>query len=368
MKTAIIGCGKIADSHASIITTIPNCTIVGVCDSEELMAKQMQERYGVRHCFTDQIRLLKETHPDVVHITTPPSSHFAIAKICLEAGSHIYVEKPFTLSAKEAEELLFLAERKGCKVTVGTNIQYSLVALRVRELVKKGYLGGNPVHMESLFCYELSDGFARAFLGDKKHWVRALPGKLFHNLISHGIARIAEYMDGDDASVTATAFTSDAIRQLGGEDIPDELRVIITDRKGTTAYFTFTTQIGPSLHRFMLYGPKRSLFTDDDHQFVTKIVEKGYKSYLNYFMPPLAAIRQDLMNSLQNLKDFAGRRLNMDAGKRDLVLAFYRSITECSPPPIPYREILLTARIMDSIFSQVNRERSPDRIDKGKGD
>ena len=48
--------------------------------------------------------------------------------------------------------------------------------------------------MESYYCYDLSEpGYATALLGDQQHWVRRLPGKLLHNIISHGVARIAEF-------------------------------------------------------------------------------------------------------------------------------------------------------------------------------
>ena len=60
--------------------------------------------------------------------------------------------------------------------------------------------------MESYYCYEIGEsGYAGALLGDKEHWVRRLPGKLLQNIISHGIARIAEYLISDSPEVIATA-------------------------------------------------------------------------------------------------------------------------------------------------------------------
>jgi predicted dehydrogenase len=97
LRVAIVGCGKIADSHADQIRRIPGCEIVGVCDREPLMAKQLYERFPIKKYFSDLGQLLAEARPDVVHITTPPESHFGIAKLCLESGCHVYVEKPFTL-------------------------------------------------------------------------------------------------------------------------------------------------------------------------------------------------------------------------------------------------------------------------------
>ena len=64
----------------------------------------------------------------------------------------------------------------------------------MRKLVKSGYLGRAPVHMESYYCYELGDiRLCGALLGDKQHWVRRFPGKLLHNIISHGIAELRSF-------------------------------------------------------------------------------------------------------------------------------------------------------------------------------
>src|SRR5436190_1781473 len=125
LKVAIVGCGKIADAHASQIQRIEECEIVGVCDREPLMAKQLYE-------------------------------------------------------------------------------QFSHVARRMKAVVGSGYLGGVAVHMESYHGYDLGDpGYARALLADKQHWVRRLPGRLLQNLISHGIARIAEFLTSDTPQVIA---------------------------------------------------------------------------------------------------------------------------------------------------------------------
>ena len=94
IKVGIIGCGKIADMHANAIQKIPHAQIVGVCDTEELMAKQMHERFNVSRYFSDVQQLVREAQPDVIHITTPPQSHYALGRICLEAGCHVYIEKP----------------------------------------------------------------------------------------------------------------------------------------------------------------------------------------------------------------------------------------------------------------------------------
>jgi predicted dehydrogenase len=364
LKVAIVGCGKIADAHASQIQRIDNCEIVGVCDREPLMARQLFERFPIKHHFSDLTELLRVSRPDVVHITTPPQSHFDIAKLCLESGCHVYVEKPFTLYEEEAHKLIALATQRGLKITAGHDDQFSHVARRMRTLVGEGYLGGAPVHMESIFCYDLSDPeYARALLSDKQHWVRRLPGKLLHNIISHGIARIAEFFPGDSPMVIAHGFASPLLKKMGEGEILDELRVIISEEGGTTAYFTFSSQMRPSLHEFRLFGPRNGLVVDQDQESLIKLRGERSKSYAEKFVPQVLFASQFLGNLTTNMRTFMKNDFHMKSGMKGLIEALYTSIEQKTSAPIPYREILLTARIMERIFDQLSVGNSIDRCE-----
>ena len=358
LKVAIVGCGKIADSHASQIRRIRGCEIVGVCDREPLMAQQLCKRFPIKQHFSDLMELLSGARPDVVHITTPPQSHFGIAKTCLEWGCHVYVEKPFTVWEEEARTLIELANEKGLKITAGHDDQFSQVTRRMRALIQSGYLGGSPVHMESHYCYEIArSGYAGALLGDKQHWVRRLPGMLLQNIISHGIARIAEFLTGESPEVIAHGFTSPLLRSIGETEIIDELRVIINDEDRTTAYFTFSSQMRPSLHEFRIYGPKNGLLLDQDEETLIKLRGQMYKSYAEKFVPPVITAGQHLRNLTTNLRTFLANDFQMKSGMKYLIESFYGSIAEGTPPPIPYREILLTSRLMHLIFSELGGQR-----------
>ena len=358
LKVAIVGCGKIADAHASQIQRIAGCEIVGVCDTEPLMAKQLYERFRVKRYAADLSELLSDARPDVVHITTPAETHFDIAKFCLEQGCHIYVEKPVTLTAKEAQILIALADQRGLTLTAGHDDQFSHVARRMRALVQSGYLGGTPVHMESSFCYDLTDpAYARALLSDKQHWVRRLPGKLLQNIISHGIARIAEFLTTDTPQVIAHGFVSPLLKQMGETEIVDELRVVICEEERTTAYFTFSSQMRPSLHEFRIYGPQNGLILDQDQETLIKLRGGRFKSYAEKFIPPVIFASQFLRNLTTNARLFTARDFHMKSGMKYLIESFYRSIVKGAPPPIPYRQILLTAKIMDRIFDQLSAKR-----------
>lgn len=363
LKAAIVGCGKIADAHASQILRIKGCEIVAVCDREPLMARQLADRFPIRERFSDITEMLATARPDVVHITTPPEGHYELARLCLEHGANVYVEKPFTVYGEQAQKLIDLAEEKRLKVTAGHNDQFGPAARRMRELVQTGYLGERPVHIESYYSYDLGDAaYARALLGDKRHWVRRLPGKLLQNIISHGIARIAEFLTTERPHVIAYGFVSPVLKSINETEIIDELRVIISEAERTTAYFTFSSQMKPAIHELRVYGSKNGLILDNDHDILIKLRGSKYKSFADKFIPPAQFAKQHLANLLANAKLFLSSDFHMDSGMKCLIEAFYRSIREGAPLPISYREILLTARIMDAIFEQLDAEQTKGRM------
>jgi predicted dehydrogenase len=359
LRVAIVGCGKIADQHVEAIHRISGCSIVALCDLEPLMAKQLGERFGISQCFSDLQEMLEASSPDVVHITTPPQSHYSVARESLDRGANVYIEKPFTVTAGEAEALIQLANRRSLSVTAGHNLQFTPEMLEMQRLVEEGFLGGKPVHLESYFSYDLGDTtYAKGLLADQNHWVRKLPGMLLHNIISHGVARLAEFLDDDLIDIIAVADQSPRLKSQGGEQILDELRLLVRDKKGTTGSFCFSTQL-KGLNQLRLYGPAGSLIVDHISGTVTRSKHQSDKSYLTYFLPPLRAAREHLRNARTNVTNFVRQRLHQDFGMKELIERFHNSIRYNTTPPIPYREIILTARIMDEVFAQIY----PDRTD-----
>lgn len=223
----------------------------------------------------------------------------------------------------------------------------------MRGLIAQGIFAGPPVHLESHWGYDLGDTvFVGAFVGSKDHWVRRLPGQLFHNLISHGIARLTEFLD-DEVMVSAHAFQSEEMSRLGGAEVMDELRVVIQDGRGTTAFFCFSTQIKPGLNELRLCGQSGSLTVNLKSGSLVLGDTRSYKSYLTYFVPPFLQSWANLRNGCGNLWAFLMQRLHQDFGMKDLIELFHERVRKGGAPPIPYRELLLTARIMDEVFRQM---------------
>src|SRR5207253_8403347 len=106
-------------------------------------------------------------------------------------------------------------------------------------------------------------------------------------------------------------------------------------------------------------GPANSMVADIITGSLVRSKGRAYKSYLTYFIPPLQQAGEHLRNGARNLANFVRQRLHQDFGMKELIERFYRSVREGAPLPIPYREIILTARIMDEIFAQIYAGKEP---------
>jgi predicted dehydrogenase len=238
-------------------------------------------------------------------------------------------------------------------VTAGHNYQFTLEMIEMRRLVGEGFLGGPPVHLESYWSYDLGDiSYVGPMVSNPDHWVRRLPGQLFHNLISHGLAKVAEFLNDDLTQVVATAHQSSQLRQLHAKEVLDELRVLIRDKSGKTAFFCFSTQI-KGINQLRVFGPSGSITADIITGTGVRRTSRAYKSYLTYLIPPMNDAKEYLGNATTSASNFIRKRLYQDFGMKELIERFYRSILGEIAVPIPYREILLVARLMDRIFEQV---------------
>jgi predicted dehydrogenase len=196
-------------------------------------------------------------------------------------------------------------------------------------------------------------------LGNPDHWVRKLPGQLLHNIISHGIGRLAEFLDDEIDEITVSAHQSVHLRVLDDPGVIDELRAFIRDRRGTTAMFCFSTQIKPGLNQFRICGPVNSIKVDLTSGTLVKNEGRSYKSYLTFLVPPINSARAHFANARQNAVSILRRRMHQDSGMKELIEQFHSSVQQGGPPPIAYRDIVLTARIMDSIFDRMRHKSSP---------
>jgi len=116
IKCAVIGTGYLGKFHAEKYASLPDCELVAVVDINEAAAKAVAEKHGAR-ALTDYQSLLGEV--DAVTIVVPTTLHHMVSKDFLNAGAHVLVEKPITVTVAEADELIAIAKAKNLILQVG---------------------------------------------------------------------------------------------------------------------------------------------------------------------------------------------------------------------------------------------------------
>ncbi|MGH9474311.1 MAG: hypothetical protein ACRD1M_16400 [Terriglobales bacterium] len=181
-------------------------------------------------------------------------------------------------------------------------------------------------------------------------------GGLPHNIISHPVAAVAEFLPSQGPEAGALGFADTEPRAAEENGLADELRVIVAGG-GTTAYLTFSSQMRPSLHVFRIFGPKNGIVVDQDQQTVVRLRGARRKSCLEKFVSPAATGRQHMAGAAANVGRFLRGDLHMSGDTQFLVRSLYEAVAQRRPAPVSEREILLTARVMDEIFAQLAARR-----------
>ncbi len=352
LRIALVGCGKVADQHVGEIQKLNNACVFAVCDREPLMAEQLAVRYGIAKYYSDFDRMLEETKPDVVHVTTPPQSHILLATRALDFGCHVLVEKPLALDRAAAEHLINHVVRSGRKMTIGYTYYFDPICRLMRRLIRGGVVG-EIVHVESVFGYDLSGPFGEPILSDREHWVRQLPGKLFHNVIDHLLTKLTEFITDDRPTIHAHALPT-----TNTHDFPDELRIMILGRR-TSGYATFSAHARPIAHSLTVFGTRNTLHLDLVSGCMTFSSTPQLPGTIGRLSCAFGQAGQYFFQGARNVVRFARSEYQYFAGLNFLFLAFYDSIIHDTPVPIPYNEILRVSACMDEIFDQLRRSPSP---------
>ncbi len=348
---ALVGCGQIADAHLQEIAKLRTATVVATCDALRDLAMQAAARFNIPAFYHNLAVMLDEVRPDVVHIATPAHTHFDLARQCLLAGCHVYVEKPFTQNATEAETLVAIASERGRALCVGHDQLFDPAWLALKERVGCGEIGA-VTHVESILGYPISGQFGSQVAGDPRHWVRRLPGGLFQNTISHPLYRITEFLTDDEPAFVA------AWARRSPFDFPTELNVVLRGAT-VTGTLTFSSMI-PSQRVTRVYGTTGGLEVDLDGQVVRRIGPAKAPGAFAKLLTPWTQWREAGRNLRRNLWRFAKADIHYFAGLKGLCAAFYESIAAATAAPISTGEIVRVTRLMDQIFEEARgREEGP---------
>ena len=346
LKVAVVGCGQIADAHLQEIAKIEAVRVVAVCDREPDLAYQAAARFGVEHQYDDVDRMLAEVQPNVVHLTTPPHTHFSLASTCLRSGAHVYVEKPFALDGEETRRLLDLAKTSGRIACVGHDHLFDPIWIEARRMIAAGQLG-TIVHVDSTQGYDPGGPFGRLMQTDAKHWIHRLPGGIFQNVISHAVCKVTPFLTDERPELLAMSFgASEAL------PLPTELRVLVRGET-VSAYIALLSQARPVRRAVRLYGTLSTIELDFEAGLIHRVRAAAMPGAFGRVEAPVREALEAGKHTGAVLAKFVRSEIQYFAGMRGLFEALYAAIRTGGAPPIPYQEIVGVADIMDSIFRSV---------------
>lgn len=139
-KIAVIGLGNMGRHHVKHVSAIDEAELIAVCDPSEDKARLFSQQYACKS-YTYINRLLESEKLDAVIITAPTSLHFELAKISLEHGVSVLVEKPICETVEEASELINVAKKKNLTLMVGHIERFNPAIQKAKELIDANHLG-----------------------------------------------------------------------------------------------------------------------------------------------------------------------------------------------------------------------------------
>ena len=188
IQVGVIGYGYWGPNIVRNFNKLEGSKVVAVSDLNEESLKKVKQAYPGLRVTTLCDEVICATDVDVIAIVTPVFTHFELARKALEMGKHVLVEKPFTSTTAQAEELIELAEKKNLKILVDHTFLYTGAVRKIKELIEDGTLGD--------LCYFDS---TRVNLGLFQHDVNVV-----WDLAPHDLAIMDHLIEEKPTAVVAT--------------------------------------------------------------------------------------------------------------------------------------------------------------------
>ena len=267
-RVGLVGCGIIAKAYAEGAVAFDSFTVDACADSDPERAEALATGYGLEVMSVDE--LISSPDIDVVLNLTPPSAHAAVVGGAIDAGKHVYTEKPLTTSVGDAQELLASAGLRGLRVGCAPDTFLSSAYEAARELIRRGDIG------------EPLGATATMLVGGPDNWhpnadffYRAGGGPML-DLGPYYLTAIASLL-GPFAAATGFASTPTPERTFGtgpraGErftvDVPTHVVAALRLESGALATLTTSFESrGRYESRMTVHGTEGALSVPDANQF-----------------------------------------------------------------------------------------------------
>lgn len=350
MKIAIVGCGLNSDYHINFAKDYPGLDIIGVVDQNIDRAKACAAEQGIPEAFSSIKNLVEHQKPDVIHIVTPPITHFSLAKQAIASGCHVLIEKPMTLNSTDAKALFDLADKHGVMLCTMHNHFFDPCMIKARELVQSGK-AGKIINIESYYGLNTKiDAFRKYPLPNTLPWLYSLPGGLFHDFMAHPLYVMLPYT-GNPQSIQVMERSFGELPQ----NLSDELRILI---KGDHAFGVLTVSFAarPFQHFVRIYGTKMLIHVNFDTMTTTchpvsHLPKAAQKATYN-----LSESWQLFSGTVSNVWNFGRKKLRPYQGMKVLIHQFYDSIKGKADIPVPREDVLRVIETMDALWPEVKNK------------
>jgi len=347
MKIGIVGCGLNSDYHINFARSYPGIEIAGIVDKDEKKAKDCAQKYNIQGVFTSIKELVEQSKPDVIHIVTPPKTHYALAKEAIALKRHVLVEKPLALNLQEAQELYDLADHYNVKLCTMHNHFFDPCMAGVHDRVKQGDFG-KIINVESYYGLNTQIPAFREYpVPNVLPWLYTMPGGVYHDFMAHPLYVMLDYT-GKPIEVKVMHKTFGTLPH----GIPDELRILINGEKAFGT-LTFSFAAKPHLHFVRIYGT--SMMAEVDFNTMTNILhpvsslpKAAQKATYN-----LSESWQLFKSTTANVINFVRGKLKPYQGMKILMHRYYDFIQGKGEIPVTREQALLVMETMDAIWKQV---------------
>jgi predicted dehydrogenase/nucleoside-diphosphate-sugar epimerase len=296
MKVAVIGCGRMGLHHVKAITVVGVADLVAVVDPFADEAVVRPSLPDTVKFFRDPAGMLRDMKPDIVHIVTPPDSHVDMARLVLEHGAHVYVEKPFTLTSHSAQEILTLARAKGLQVCAGHQVLFQHSGQHYREYLP---VMKEIVQIDSYFSFKTVRRVSGGLMS---------PVEQLNDILPHPVYLMLDALEA-------------AAPNAG--DMPCELRALEVDADGEVrallrrgkilASLTVTLRGRPIESWLRVTGTNGSVLADFVLSGIARLLGPGASAISAVFNPFIRA-RQMVFGTIANIYRMLTRKHKSYAG------------------------------------------------------
>jgi predicted dehydrogenase len=223
IRVAVVGLGKMGLSHYAIANAHPDVEVVGICDSSGYVLGVLKKYTGVA-TYSDFDEMLDKADLDAIVIATPSSSHAKMVRTALERDLHVFCEKPFTLSPRDADALAVLGDERSLVTQVGYHNRFIGAFQEVKRLLDAGAIGE--------VSHVLGEAYGPVVLKPKGGtWrsQRTEGGGCLYDYAAHVLDLVSWYV-GEPAGVGGTALNS-----VFSRETDDEVFSTLYYPRGTTA-------------------------------------------------------------------------------------------------------------------------------------